>query len=106
MESTTPTIETKICNSIILLPWLAKVLIKNKAGTMGNAFIITLQVVILLDTIEVQEAGNTASGIGRNVEEITSLLQHLYYWAQDAVHRRSSHKYSKCNIQQRCDGME
>eukprot|EP00957_Ditylum_brightwellii_P108884 8306577-Ditylum_brightwellii.AAC.1 len=51
---------------------------------MGNAFIIVLQAAILLDTIEVQEAGNTASGIGRNVKEIISLLQHLYFWAQEA----------------------
>eukprot|EP00957_Ditylum_brightwellii_P126962 9678999-Ditylum_brightwellii.AAC.1 len=35
--STTPTIQTKICNSIVLTPWLANVLIKNNAGTMGNA---------------------------------------------------------------------
>eukprot|EP00957_Ditylum_brightwellii_P063347 4808323-Ditylum_brightwellii.AAC.1 len=43
LDSTTPTTETKICNSIILPPWLAKVLITNKAGTMGNTFIIALR---------------------------------------------------------------
>eukprot|EP00957_Ditylum_brightwellii_P193466 14731936-Ditylum_brightwellii.AAC.1 len=51
---------------------------------MGNTFIIALRAAISRDAIEVQEAGNTASGIGRNVEEITSLLQHLYFWAQEA----------------------
>eukprot|EP00957_Ditylum_brightwellii_P083528 6349459-Ditylum_brightwellii.AAC.1 len=61
MERTTLTIETKACKSIVLPPWLTKVLSKNKAGTMGNAFIIALRAATSLDTIEVQEAGNTAS---------------------------------------------
>mmetsp|Transcript_5189 Transcript_5189/g.7576 ORF Transcript_5189/g.7576 Transcript_5189/m.7576 type:complete len:251 (+) Transcript_5189:55-807(+) len=84
LESTTPTTEMRICNSIMLPPWLTKVLIKNKAGTMGNAFIIALRAANSLDVIEGQEDGNMASGIGRNVKEITSLLQHLYFWAQKA----------------------
>eukprot|EP00957_Ditylum_brightwellii_P112643 8586498-Ditylum_brightwellii.AAC.1 len=84
LESTTRTTEMRICNSIMLPPWLAKVLIKNKAGTMGNAFIIALRTAISLDAIKGQEAGNMASGIGRNVNAITSLLQHLYFWAQKA----------------------
>eukprot|EP00957_Ditylum_brightwellii_P097505 7426304-Ditylum_brightwellii.AAC.1 len=51
---------------------------------MGTAFIIALRAAISLDTTEVQEAGNMASGIRRNVKEITSLLQHLYFWVQEA----------------------
>eukprot|EP00957_Ditylum_brightwellii_P056069 4249387-Ditylum_brightwellii.AAC.1 len=83
MESTTATIKTKICNSIVMPPWLAKVLITNKASTMGNTFMIALRAAVSRDAVKVQELGMTSTGIGRNVKDIAPLLLHLYCWSQD-----------------------
>eukprot|EP00957_Ditylum_brightwellii_P085072 6468273-Ditylum_brightwellii.AAC.1 len=84
-KTTAQTNRMKICNSIVLPPWLAKVLIQSKAGTMGEAFIIVLRVSISKDTIEAQQKDIATMRIGKNVKDITLLLQNLYCWAQDTA---------------------
>eukprot|EP00957_Ditylum_brightwellii_P029076 2196784-Ditylum_brightwellii.AAC.1 len=55
MEYTPETVERVICDLIVLTPWLMKIMIKRKTGTIGSIFLAELKAAASRDALEIQK---------------------------------------------------
>eukprot|EP00957_Ditylum_brightwellii_P206545 15348950-Ditylum_brightwellii.AAC.1 len=85
----TGTDKVRIRNTIILLPWIVKAIVKCNAGSFAEVYMVVLEAAKAKDTIKLVNSGNDSDGNqgeeGNQLKSIKTLLQYLYAWVQDAL---------------------